>query len=68
MRWPWAKYHEEHDAFGGEQAHVEATANLAEAAAAWPEVKRVAKSLRELRERNHFASQISLIYRGKDVE
>jgi hypothetical protein len=60
VRWPWSK--DKCDA--GTQAREKATADLADAAAQWPEVRRVSKSLRELRERNHFAQQLERIYEG----
>lgn len=45
---------------GGARARAEAETNLVEAVALWPEVKRVAASLRELREANGFTEQIRL--------
>jgi hypothetical protein len=64
VKWPWTRYREERDAFDGAEAREEATAHLAQAQARWPEVTRVAQSLRELRERNHFGEQVKLIFRG----
>ncbi len=64
FKFPWTKYEEERDSFDGEKAKHEATLHLAQANAQWPEVKRVSGSLRELRERNHFGEQISLIFSG----
>lgn len=49
---------------GGQDARRRATADLAAAQARWPEVTRVAESLRDLRERNHFAAQVRLIFLG----
>lgn len=48
----------------GAEAHRQAKVDLADARSKWPEVSRTAKSLRELRQRNHFAEQISLIFHG----
>lgn len=61
MRWPWRR----HDGIGADSAdaHREAAEHLKEATARWPEVRRVSKSLRDLRERNHFAAQIEMIFR-----
>lgn len=53
---------------GGEAAHARARQKLADQQAQQPEVDRVAESLRELRERNHFAAQIRLIFQGGNVE
>jgi histone acetyltransferase (RNA polymerase elongator complex component) len=49
---------------GGAIAHRRAEASLREQQAHQPEVQRVADSLRQLRERNHFAAQIRLIFQG----
>ena len=49
---------------GGAAAHKRAEAGLAAQQAQQPEVDRVAESLRQLRERNHFAAQIRLIFLG----
>lgn len=62
MRWPWSRIKPS----GGAQARKQADANLAEAHSNWPEVKRVSRSLRELREHNHFADQLGFIMRGGD--
>ena len=51
---------------GGAAAHRRAEAGLARQRAQQSEVSRVAESLRELRERNHFAAQIRLIFQGED--
>ena len=48
----------------GLEALQAANRHLAEAQAQWPEVRRVAASLRELRERNNFAESIELVMRG----
>lgn len=61
MRWPWTKT--DRSASEGEKARAKAAGELAEARARWPEVNRVAQSLRDLRERNHFSEQIELIFR-----
>lgn len=68
MKWLWGKKRlppacQPADAKGAE-AHRKATEHLNEATAQWPEVRRVSKSLRELRERNHFRDQIELIFQG----
>jgi hypothetical protein len=49
---------------GGAAAHKRAEVSLAAQQAQQPEVTRVAESLRQLRERNHFAAQIRLIFQG----
>lgn len=61
MRWPWTRFPKQ---TGGEEARVEAESSLAETREPWPEVTRVAQSLRDLRERNHFAEQIESIFQG----
>lgn len=48
----------------GTRARREAEANLDKTRAHWPEVHEVAQSLRDLRERNHFAEQILHIFEG----
>jgi hypothetical protein len=63
MRWPWPKRHVD-EVSRGTVAREKATADLAQAQAKWPEVTRVAQSLRELRERNHFGDQVRLIFQG----
>jgi hypothetical protein len=49
---------------GGAAARKRAQVSLAAQQAQQPEVTRVADSLRQLRERNHFAAQIRLIFQG----
>lgn len=49
---------------GGAAAHKHAEASLANQRAQQPEVDRVAESLRQLRERNHFAAQLRMIFLG----
>lgn len=61
MKWPWSRSREE---TGGAEARAQAEERLAEARERWPEVNRVSKSLRDLRERNHFAEQIQHIFEG----
>ena len=63
MTWPWRHREETGE---GAVAHKEATAHLAQAHARWPEVTRVSQSLRELRERNHLATQVKLIFQGSE--
>lgn len=48
----------------GEQARAQAERNLTQDRARWPEVRAVASSLRDLRERNHFAENIQHIFEG----
>jgi hypothetical protein len=48
----------------GAEAVREALDNLGDAKSRWPEVNAVSQSLRELRERNHFAEQIQNIFEG----
>jgi hypothetical protein len=50
MRWPWVKLHYE-----GAQARNLAEQHYEETKARGPEVRRVAESLREIRQANHFA-------------
>lgn len=65
MRWPWSRSSGDN---GGHKAHIEAAKSLRETEAMWPEVTRVSKSLRELRERNHFAESVTMIFRGSDSQ
>lgn len=46
------------------RAKNEAQANYDSVKRQWPEVNRVAASLREVRERNHFAERIESLIRG----
>jgi len=48
----------------GATARQQASEDLASVRSNWPEVHRVARSLRELREHNHFAEQIEHIFQG----
>lgn len=50
---------------GGKDALRAATANLAEARAQSPAVREVADSLRDLRERNHFAETLTKTMRAR---
>lgn len=52
------------EAHQGTEAVRQALDNLGTARARWPEVHAVTTSLRELRERNHFAEQIQHIFEG----
>lgn len=54
MKWPWKRDHPQE----GSTARQEAERHLADTRARWPEVRTVAGSLRDLRERNHFAEAI----------
>lgn len=47
-----------------ERARLDAVVNLARTEARGPEVRRVAKSLRQLREANHFVGQIEALIQG----
>lgn len=47
-----------------EQAMLDADSSLREVEARDPEVRRVAKTLKEIRERNHFAEQLRTIMEG----
>ena len=60
MKWPWRKSRSGE----GASALREAREQLRETEAQWPEVRTVASSLRDIRERNHFASQIEYIFKG----
>lgn len=62
--WPFPKRFSPPNENDGAEAHRQAKADLDVAVSKWPEVARTAKSLRELRQRNHFAEQISLIFHG----
>lgn len=59
-RWPWTRRWT-----GGEDARREAMEHLKETNARWPEVNAVAASLRDLRQRNHFAEQLQYILRNE---
>lgn len=71
MKWPWTKRiahaetHREHKNEGAE-ARRAAEEHLEEARAQWPEVNRVAASLRDLRRRNGFSEQLIYILRNDD--
>ncbi len=69
MRWPWSREpqvarRDDPSSASGTEARERAEIDLAESQARWPEVNTVARSLRELRERNHFADQLEFIFRG----
>ena len=59
---PWRKHRE---STGGAQAREAAEEHLRETRDQWPEVRRVAASLRDLREHNHFAEQLIHIFGGQ---
>jgi hypothetical protein len=61
--WPWSG---KTDSDGGAEARRRAEKHLAEVQAQWPEVNRVAASLRELRRRNGFGEQLTWILRNED--
>lgn len=50
----------------GAKAREAAQKHLRETREQWPEVNRVAASLRELRARNGFAEQLNYIFQGRD--
>lgn len=52
------------DTAGGAEAKAKARVDLADTRATWPEVRRVAASLREIRIRNDFAEQLEEIFHG----
>lgn len=52
------------DIAGGAEAKAKARVDLADTRATWPEVRRVAASLREIRIRNDFAEQLEQIFHG----
>jgi hypothetical protein len=60
----WRLRHGEIPASTGEVARREAERHLDEVNAQWPEIRRVARSLRAMRERNHFGEAIQEIMRG----
>lgn len=68
MRWPWHHESEKPDGLvaleEAEENLAEAEEHLAEAKAQWPEVHEVSRSLRQIRERNHFGEAIEKIMRG----
>jgi hypothetical protein len=63
MIWPF-KRHKPRFQTEAEAAHVDALANLARAQARAPEVSDVVSTLREFRERNHFADTITTMLGG----
>lgn len=65
MRWPFRR---RTPPTGGAEAHERAAADLADQRSRQPEVVRVAASLRELRERNHFAEQVRQIFLGGTLD
>lgn len=62
MKWPWGKPDAD---TGGLEARRVSEQNLRAAQAQRPEVQRVASSLRDLRERNHFADALAATYRRR---
>jgi len=58
------KWRKEQHTDEAEKAREKAQADLDETRARWPEVRRVAASLREVREANHFAERIESLIRG----
>lgn len=50
----------------GAQAVAEAQRNLEQTQALWPEVRRVAAGLRQIRQQNHFSELISDMLTGRD--
>lgn len=69
MRWPWQRDPETEpaalEALHEAEENLEAAKeHLADAKAQWPEVREVSRSLRNIRERNHFGESIERIFRG----
>jgi hypothetical protein len=69
MKWPWKlkpieRADHEPEEMTGAQAHIEAMAGLEDTRARTPEVHRVSRSLRELRERNGFFELIEGAIQG----
>jgi len=60
MRMPWKKRVES----AGSKARKQAESHLEEVRGQWPEVNRVAESLRDLRRRNGFGEQLTYIFHG----
>lgn len=64
MRWPWSR-DEPRAKSEATEAREKADDDLADAKALWPEVRRVSKSLRELREKNHFGASVAVLFRNE---
>ena len=67
MKWPWTRVQSgpsvpEGDAAQAKDAKRKALAAVEDADEKWPEVCRVAESLRELRRANHFAEALHRSY------
>lgn len=63
MRWPWRRHGRPSEA--AERAVEVAREHLREAERLRPEARRVADSLRELRERNHFTAAIDAVFKER---
>lgn len=61
MTWPWRRKKRPTD---GTAARRDAQESLDDAVARWPEVIRVATSLRQLRRENGFREQIEYLFEG----
>lgn len=61
----WLKRRQRRTPQGGQRAHHAAEMNLQAQLAQWPDVIEVAASLREQRERNHFAEKIDHVFRSR---
>ena len=61
MRFPWQR---KKVSSAGHHARKAAEQHLVEAQEQWPEVNRVAESLRDLRRRNGFGEQLTYIFQG----
>lgn len=61
----WLRREPQRKQRGGERAHHAAEMNLQAQLAQWPDVMEVAQSLREHRERNHFAEKVDRVFRSK---
>lgn len=61
----WPKRRAARKPQGGQRAHHAAEMSLQEQLAQWPAVMEVSASLREHRERNHFAERIDQVFRSR---
>jgi hypothetical protein len=63
MRFPWQK--DRNGNSKSQQAVLDAAESLRQAKARDPEVRAVSKTLKDMRERNHFAEQLHVILGGR---
>jgi len=61
----WFQKPKPHEPAEGESARKRTEAQVGESDVRWPEVQRVANSMRELRRRNRFAEQIRNAMEGR---